>query len=166
MILKFWERFFVLWEERNAVVHGADSSERTKCRKVRLLRDLHTLHSLRSEVLPGDLIFFIAPTPADDAKIDLFVQSHGPAFIQNWINICRPLFLQSQRDAIRASTRGSRPITHYFKAIRETVSRISFQALETLRHRVTGARPRRPPTKRKKPPDPPRGPLLPSFFTR
>jgi hypothetical protein len=67
-------------------VHGADSSERTKCRRGRLLRDLHNLHALRSEVLLGDLIFFIAPTPADDAKIDLFVQSHGPAFIQNWIN--------------------------------------------------------------------------------
>jgi hypothetical protein len=102
-----------------------DSSERTKCRKDRLFRELHRLHALRSEVLPGDRIFCIASTPADDEKIDLFVQSHGPSFIQNWINIYRFLFLKSQRDAIHASTRGSRPITRYFNVIRETVSRQS-----------------------------------------
>ena len=45
MVLKFWERFFVLWEERNAVVHGADSSEQTQCHKSRLLRELHHLHT-------------------------------------------------------------------------------------------------------------------------
>jgi hypothetical protein len=34
-----------------------------------------------------DRIFFIASTPADDSKIDLFVQSHGPSFINNWIPV-------------------------------------------------------------------------------
>jgi hypothetical protein len=63
------------------VVHGADSSDRTKCRKGRLLRQLHQLHALRSKVFPGDRIFFIASTSEDDEKIDLFVQSHGPLFI-------------------------------------------------------------------------------------
>jgi hypothetical protein len=171
MLLKLWDQFFVLWEERNAVVHGADSSDRTKCRKRRLLRQLHQLHSLRSEVLPGDRIFFIASTSADDDKIDLFVQSHGPSFIQNWINTYRPLFLKSQRDAIHASTRGSRPITHYFNAIRATGA-VPFQsrlthhrASSALRRRATRARPR-PKPKRKQPPDPQRGPSLPSIFTR
>jgi hypothetical protein len=183
MLLTLWDQFFVLWEERNAVVHGADSSEKTKCRKDRLLRDLHQLHSLRSEVLPADLIFFISATPADDAKIDLFVQSHGPTFIQNWINMYRPLFLKSQRDAIHASTRGSRPLTHYFNVLTETVSRQSrltyHRATVALRRgtgairrlapseraRVTPAIPR-PPPKRKKPPDPHPGPRLPSHFSR
>jgi hypothetical protein len=169
MILKLWDQFFVLWEERNAVVHGADASEWTKCQKARLLRELHQLHALRSEVLPGDLIFFISSTPADDEKLDLFVQSHGPTFIQNWINMYRPLFLKSQRDAIHASTRGSRPMTHYFNVIRETVSRQSrltyHRASAALCRRTTRARPR-PTSKRKKPPDPPTGPRLPFYFTR
>jgi hypothetical protein len=172
MVLKFWERFFVLWEERNAVVHGADVSEQTKCRKVRLLRELRQLHSLRPEVLPGDLIFFIAPTPEEDTKIDSFVESHGPSFIQNWINTNRPLFLQSKRDAVQTAAKGSRLITQFFTYIRAPVQ----QATSALRRRGTGARAflaRRGPgerpflaPKRKKPPDPPRGPLLPSYFTR
>jgi hypothetical protein len=114
-----WDQFFVLWEERNAVVHdGADSSERTKCRKLRLLREIQQLHELRPKLLPGDLIFFISSIPADDDKLDLFVQSHGPTFIQNWINMYRPLFLKSQREAIHSSTsKGSRPITHYFQSV-------------------------------------------------
>jgi hypothetical protein len=147
-------------------------SEQTKCRKVRLLRELRQLHSLRSDVLPGDLIFFIAPTPEDDHKIDSFVESHGPSFVQNWINTNRPLFLQSQRAASQTAAKGSRLITQFFNYIRAPIH----QAASALRHRGTGARPylarrgtgERPffAPKRKKPPDPPRGPLLPSFFTR
>jgi hypothetical protein len=113
MTLTLWDQFFVLWEESNAVVPGADSSEQMQmqCRKARILLELHRLHALQLEVLPCDLIFFISTTPADDAKIDLFVQSHGPNFIPNWIYTYRPLFLKSQRDALHASTRGVRSIT-------------------------------------------------------
>jgi hypothetical protein len=169
MILHLWDQFFVLWEERNAVVHGADSSERTKCRKLRLLREIQQLHELRPKVLPGDLIFFISSIPADDDKLDLFVQSHGPTFIQNWINMYRPLFLKSQREASYSSTRGSRPITHYFQSIRSTVtrqSRLTYHRVTTgLRRRGTGARSCLAPRHRT-PPAPPSGPRLPSYFTR
>jgi hypothetical protein len=168
MILKLWDQFFVLWEERNAVVHGADQSEQTKCRKARLLREIHQLHELRSEVLPADQIFFISTATSDDAKIDTFVQAHGPTFLQNWINVYRPLFLKSQRDALHASTRGSRPITHYFSAIRTQVLRVSrsvhHRASAALRRRAPNARVR-PLPQRRKPPDHP-GPRLPSSFTR
>jgi hypothetical protein len=57
MIHKFWERLFVLWEERNAVVHGADSSEWTKCREGRLLRETPS---------PACFPLRSAPTLADD----------------------------------------------------------------------------------------------------
>jgi hypothetical protein len=169
MTLTFWDQFFVLWEERNAVVHGADSSEQVRCRKARLLVELHRLHELRLEVLPCDLLFFISTTPADDAKIDLFVQSHGPTFIQNWIYLYRPLFLKSKRDALHASTRGTRAITHYFDVLRPPVTRgsggTSFQAPATLNPRATRARPL-PRSNRRKPPAPHEGPRLPSYFTR
>jgi hypothetical protein len=47
MILQLWDQFFVLQEEQNVVVHGADSSERIKCLKVRLLLiELNQLHEL------------------------------------------------------------------------------------------------------------------------
>jgi hypothetical protein len=88
-----------------------------KYRKGNMLYDPKCFRAIASSSLPL--------TPADDEQIDLFVQSHGPSFIQNWINIYRPLFLKSQRDAIHASTKGYRPITHYFNTIRETVSRQS-----------------------------------------
>jgi hypothetical protein len=85
MILKFLERFFVLWEEQSAVRF-----------------DNYTLSGLKS--FPANLIFFIPPTPADDTKTDSFVESHGPSFIQNWINTNNHLvFLQSQRDASQMS---------------------------------------------------------------
>lgn len=170
MILKVWERFFVLWEERNAVVHGTDASDQTRCRKVRLLRELHQIHELRSEVLPADLIFFIAPTSSDDSKIASFVQDHGPSFIQNWVNTNRPLFLQSKRDASRTAAKGSRRITEFFQSVRAPVSRQSrllyHRASAALRGRgATRARPRQIPNNRR-PSETPGGPLLPSYFTR
>ena len=146
MHLTLWDQFFVLWEERNMVVHGVDSSDATRCSKVRLLRELHQIHELRSAVLPADLIFFISSATANDSKIDLFVRSHGPTFIQNWINTYRPLFLKSQRDAIQAATGGSRPITHYFNVIRATVTRKSrlayHRASAVLRRGAGGTRAR------------------------
>jgi hypothetical protein len=170
MIIHLWDQFFVLWEARNAVVHGADSSEQTKCRKARLLRELHQLHELRDDVLPGDLIFFISSTPADDGLIDTFVQSHGPTFLQNWINVYRPLFLQSKREAVLSSTRGSRPLTHYFTVLPVPVSRQPLRYLNpnasvSLRRRATRVRPR-PINKRRQPPEPPGGPRIPAYFTR
>jgi hypothetical protein len=77
--------------------------------------------------------------------------------------------LQSKRDALHASTRGSRAITHYFDVLRPPVTRGSggtaFQAPAPLNPRASRARPR-PTSNRRKPPAPHVGPRLPSYFTR
>ena len=124
----------------------------------------------RPLVIQADLVFFLSASASDDTKIDEFVDSHGPTFIQNWINTYRPFFAISAKAAIRSSASGTRPITDFFVAMIST----SFNAVlrrtvrrdlsETMLIRATSAKPK--PRKKKKPPDLSSYPSLPTFFTR
>jgi hypothetical protein len=56
------------------VVYGADSAERTMCRKGRLLRELHNLHALRSEILLV-ISSFLLPQPQLTMRRSIFLSS-------------------------------------------------------------------------------------------
>ena len=171
VILQLWDHLFALWENRNQLIHGSDSSNRASRRKTILRHSLHAIHQkYRPLVIQADLVFFLSASASDDTKIDEFVDSHGPTFIQNWINTYRPFFAISAKAAIRSSASGTRPITDFFVAMIST----SFNAVlrrtvrrdlsETMLIRATSAKPK--PRKKKKPPDLSSYPSLPTFFNR
>ena len=163
--LSILDSFFLLWEARNTLVHGKDASERTQRRKERLKRELIEIHQLRSEVMMADLIWFIAPTADDDYKIDEFIHTHGPSFIQNWIYLYKPLFLLSVKSAKKWTATEMHSISHYFHAVQANRTRRHrrVRLAEVFRLRATSARPRR---RKKKPPDLSKYPKLPKIFHR
>ena len=85
-----------MWEARNAVVHGADSSSRQTARQEHAAVSLRHLHSKRNEVLAADQGLVISDTPED---LEHWVETHSATYIENWLSIWKPVIIDSAKAA-------------------------------------------------------------------
>jgi hypothetical protein len=114
IITTLWKAFFTMWEARNAVVHGADSSSRQKSRRDRAAISLRHLHAKRNEVLATDQGLFLTDSPE---ALDHWVETHSATYIENWLQIWKPVILDSAKAAHAFAIRSVRPLYEYFSPV-------------------------------------------------
>jgi hypothetical protein len=117
MIVVIWKQFFLMWEQRNQQVHGHDQTTQTTAKRHRLATEFKHLHSKRTDVLHTDRDLFIGTT---DDEIDTFIESVTPKYIANWIQVWRPVILDSVKAAAAFALKSVPPLTTYFEPLRAT----------------------------------------------
>jgi hypothetical protein len=111
IITTVWKTFFTMWEARNAVVHGADSSTRHKKRRDHAAIALRHLHTKCDDVLATDRSLFISESPD---VLNHWVNTHTATYIENWLKIWKPVILDSAKAAQAFAIRSVRPLQEYF----------------------------------------------------
>jgi hypothetical protein len=115
MITVIWKQFFMMWEQRNQQVHGHDKTTQRKAKRRRLASEFKHLHSKRPEVLHTDRDLFIGTTEDD---VDTFIETATPKYIENWLQVWRPVILDSVKAAAAYALKSVPPLTTYFESLR------------------------------------------------
>jgi hypothetical protein len=118
MITTIWKHFFLMWEERNLLVHGHDTKTRTIANRRRMATEFRYLHTKRNEVLATDHDLFIGE---NDDDVAAFIDTVSPTYIENWLQIWKPVILDSAKTATAFSLASIKPMTSYFETVRQTL---------------------------------------------
>ena len=111
-LLKFLlQSFFDLWEERNNIVHGQDVLTRKQKRRNKLIQEIKTLHQKESSVLARDRDIFIT---SDPNQLDTILANYTPTYLQNWIQVWKPVINHSVKQARDYAIRSVKTLKHYF----------------------------------------------------
>jgi hypothetical protein len=117
MITVIWKQFLLMWEQRNTQVHGHDKKTQLKAKRRRLASEFKHLHTKRPDVLHTDRDLFIGTT---DDDVDNFIDSVTPKYIENWLQIWRPVILDSVKAAAAYALKSVPPLTTYFESLTPT----------------------------------------------
>jgi hypothetical protein len=79
MTTTIWKQFFLMWEERNLLVHGHNTKTRTIATRRRLATEFRYLHTKRNEVLATDHDLFIGD---NDDDVATFIDTVSPKYIE------------------------------------------------------------------------------------
>ena len=93
------DRFFLLWETRNSVHHSKQLSHENNVFKSRLRRTIISLHRQFPDTRSADRdsIDFITQDPTDIISIDRYIDTHRRDELFHWIQLNRPLIMESIR---------------------------------------------------------------------
>jgi hypothetical protein len=111
IITTTWKSFFTMWEARNAVVHGADTSTRQQARRDHAAISLRHLHTKQDDVLATDRKLFISDCPK---ALDHWVNTHTATYIENWLKIWKPVIIDSAKAAQAFAIKSVLPLREYF----------------------------------------------------
>jgi hypothetical protein len=117
MITIIWKQFFIMWELRNKKVHGHDKKSSKRARHLRLANEVTFLHTKRTEVLMTDRNLFIGSNEDD---VNNFLDHTSPKHIENWLQIWRPVIIDSAKAAAAFALTAVKPMTTYFESLRTT----------------------------------------------
>lgn len=139
-ITVLWTTFFALWTERNSEVHGHDQASQQVARFGRLRLEMEHLHQSRDQVLAVDTDLFIGNNTAD---LTHYLSIARASNVQNWLNIWKPVILDSVKKAKTRSIQGVSKLQSYFQQTREPAIRTTEERLRTSQHHSTAWRPTR-----------------------
>lgn len=112
IICSIWKEWFDLWDLRNGVIHGHDSTSRNKAKRDRAEQEIRLIYDSREAMLPADRDHL-----EDNAEDHITGKSTQR--LQNWLHTYRGLFKKSIADAKKRSVTGVRSIRSYFLPIQE-----------------------------------------------
>jgi hypothetical protein len=115
IITVIWKQFLLMWEERNASVHGHDSATRKIATHKRIATEFRFVHTKRTEVLHTDRELFIGDNTDD---VEAFIETTTPKYLENWLQIWRPVILDSAKAAAAFALTSVQPLTNYFDTLR------------------------------------------------
>jgi hypothetical protein len=117
MITVLWKQFFAMWELWNQKVHGHDNKTSKLARHRHLANEVKFLHTQRTNVLMTDQDIFIGSNEDD---VTNFLDNTTPKHIENWLQIWRPVIIDSAKAAAAYAITAVQPMTTYFESLRQT----------------------------------------------
>ena len=117
IITVIWKQFFLMWETRNQHVHGHDQTTRQIATHRRIATEFKHIQSPRSEVLHTNHTLFIG---TNDDDVEQFIETVTPKYLQNWLQIWRPVIQDSVKAAAAYSLLSVPPLTTYFESLRHS----------------------------------------------
>ena len=107
IVCNIWNDWYDLWELRNGVIHGHDSTSRHKAKRNLAEKEIRMIYDSRDAMLPADRDHL-----EDDVEDHLAGKTTKR--LQNWLNTYRGLFKKSISEAKKRSVTGVQSIRSYF----------------------------------------------------
>ena len=102
-----WEAWFLIWEARNAKVHGVDAASRAAAARGKIERRVRALYARKLELMPRDRDLLYD-------TVDEHLERSTTTQLTNWYNTYSPVFVASFRESASRAVRGVRSIATYF----------------------------------------------------
>jgi hypothetical protein len=110
-ITEIWKQWFILWKQRNELVHGTTQSTRQDAIRRTAAAELRAIYDTKEQLEPEaqGLLF---------QEVQDHIQRHQPQTTRNWLHTNAPILRESLRRAKRRAIAGVRSIRSYFAPVR------------------------------------------------
>jgi hypothetical protein len=110
-ITEIWKQWFILWKQRNELVHGTTQSTRQDAIRRTAAAELRAIYDTKEQLEPEaqGLLF---------QELQDHIQRHQPQTTRNWLHTNAPILRESLRRAKRRAIAGVRSIRSYFAPVR------------------------------------------------
>lgn len=138
IVCNIWHDWYELWELRNGVIHGHDSTSRHKAKRDLAEKEIRMIYDSRDTMLPADRDHL-----EDDVEDHLTGKTTKR--LQNWLNTYRGLFKKSISEAKKRSVTGVQSIRSYFPrrelpTVHNNTATIGHNIAETQQQAIPGVR--------------------------